>query len=286
MSASVSFITSYQLENTFPGDVPFIVEELPYNSGEDERMMHLHRHNFYALGLCLSGSSTHMLDFEQITLNAGEMLLIIPGQVHQAIDIEGYGGSGFLLAFNADFLLLMQVALPDYVKGPICLPASDLQHAKLIFSQLLQEYIARPPQYVAMLQHYLAILIMLFHRYATPQAQSGPPLLARYRELLSAHFIEWTKPAQYASAMHVSADHLNEVVKLHTGQTLSAHITERRILEAKRLLLHARESIKEIAWHLQFNEVSYFNRFFKLHTGCTPAAFREKAREKYPSNPE
>lgn len=286
MSAPVPFITSYQLENIFQPDVPFIAEELPYSSGEDKRMMHLHRHDFYALGLCLAGSSTHMLDFEQVTINAGEMLMIIPGQVHQAIDIEGYGGNGYLVAFNADFLLPMQTALPDYVKGPIRLPAPDLQQAELIFRQLLREYIERPPQYVAMLQHYLAILVMLFQRHSTPHAQSGPPLLTRYRELLTTHFTEWTKPAQYASAMHVSADHLNEVVKQHTGQTLSTHITERRILEAKRLLLHARESIKEIAWHLQFNEVSYFNRFFKQHTGYTPAAFREKAREKYPSNPE
>jgi AraC-like DNA-binding protein len=286
MSAPVSLITSYQLENISPADVPFIIEELPYSSGENKRMMHQHRHDFYALGLCLAGSSTHMLDFEQVTISAGDMVLIIPGQVHQAIDIDGYGGEGYMVAFNADFLLPMQIALPNYVKGPIRLPAADLQQAKLIFGQLLQEYIERPPQYVAMLQHYLAILIMLFHRHATPNAQSGPPLLVRYRELLAMHFVEWTKPAQYASAMHVSADHLNEVVKQHTGQTLSSHITERRILEAKRLLLHAKESIKEIAWHLQFNEVSYFNRFFKLHTGCTPAAFREKARENYPSNPE
>ncbi|PWV45198.1 AraC family transcriptional regulator [Chitinophaga sp. S165] len=286
MSAPVPFITSYQLKNIFQPEVPFIVEELPYSSGDDKRMMQVHRHEFYALGLCLTGSSTHMLDFEQVTISAGEMLLIIPGQVHQAIDIEGYGGNGYLLAFNADFLLPMQIELPNYVKGAIRLPASDLQQAQFIFGQLLREYIERPPQYVAMLQHYLALLIMLFQRHAVNHAQSGPSLLVRYRELLAAHFVEWTKPAQYASAMHVSADHLNQVVKQHTGQTLSAHINERRILEAKRLLLHATESIKEIAWHLQFNEVSYFNRFFKQHTGQTPAAFREKAREKYPSNPE
>ncbi|SHN01766.1 AraC family transcriptional regulator [Chitinophaga sp. CF418] len=284
MSAPVPFITSYELENISPAGVPLMIEKMS-PAGKDERMMHLHRHNFYLLGLCLEGATTHMLDFKQVTIQAGEMRLIIPGQVHQVMAIDGYGDS-YVIAFTADFLLPVQTILPNYATGPVRLPEADLQQVTQLFSQLQKEYIERLPHYVAMLQHYLALLIMLFHRHATPDAQAGPPLLTRYRELLAVHFIEWTKPAQYASAMHVSADHLNEVVKQHTGQTLSAHISERRVLEAKRLLLHAKESIKEIAWHLQFNEVSYFNRFFKQHTGFTPAVFREKAREKYPSDPE
>lgn len=286
MSAPIPFITSYKLENISSAGIPFMIEKLSSDVGKDERMMHLHRHNFYMLGLCLEGTTTHMLDFKQVTIKAGEMMLLIPGQVHQAMAVDGYGSDGYIIVFTADFLLPMQTVLPHEATDPVHLPEADLQHVVQLFSQLEKEYTTRLPQYVAMLQHYLALLIMLFHRHATPNAQAGPSLLVRYRELLSRHFLEWTKPAQYASAMHVSADHLNEVVKQHTGQTISAHISERRILEAKRLLLHARESIKEIAWHLQFNEVSYFNRFFKQHTGFTPAAFREKAREKYLSNPE
>lgn len=286
MSAPVPLITSHELGNISPAGVPFYIEKLSSATVKDERMLHLHRHEFYVLGLCLEGATTHMLDFKQVTIKAGELLLLIPGQVHQAMDIEGYGVNGYMIAFTADFLLPMQIALPNYPVGPVQLPAADMQQALLIFSQLQKEYIERSPQFVAMLQHYMALLIMLFHRHTAPYTQAGPPLLRRYKELLATHFNEWTKPAQYASAMHISADHLNEVVKQHTGQTLSAHISERRILEAKRLLLHAKESIKEIAWHLQFNEVSYFNRFFKQHTGFTPAAFREKAREKYLSDPE
>jgi AraC-like DNA-binding protein len=286
MPAPVPFIASYELGNLSPAGVPFVIEALSPDMEKDERMQHLHRHDFYVLGLCLEGATTHMLDFEQITIGPGEIVLIIPGQVHQAMESGGYGSNGYLIAFTADFLLPMQIALPNYPTAPVRLPTADLHQAKLIFSQLQKEYREQSPQYVAMLRHYLALLLVLVQRHAAPYTQAGPPLLARYRELLAVHFTEWTKPAQYASAMHVSADHLNEVVKQHTGQTVSAHISERRVLEAKRLLLHAKESIKEIAWHLQFNEVSYFNRFFKQHTGYTPAVFRENARGKYLSNPE
>ena len=285
MPVSAPFIVSYQLEDFSPGGIPFVVGELSKHVADGHaHMMCTHRHSYYMLGICTEGETTDMLDFEPITVKAGEMMLIVPGQVHQPL--RDYKGKGYIAAFSADFLLHQEVSLPTLPSGPVRLSATDFTQACTIMTQMQREYTERPPQYVAILQHYLALLITLLYRHATAYIQSGPPLLQQYRTLLGTHFLEWTKPAQYAAALHVSGDHLNEIIKLHTGQTVSAHLNERRILEAKRLLLHAKESIKEIAWHLQFNEVSYFNRFFKQHTGYTPAAFREKVREKYPSDPE
>lgn len=284
MPSPVPFVVPDELEKNSPAGIPFMIDSLSSQSDEHELLMSIHRHSFYALGICLEGESSHMLDFQQVVVRTGEMLLLVPGQVHQPLDV--FNGKGYFIAFKAEFLLSHPILLPNHITGPVRLSESDFEQSRQIFANLIREYNEQPPQYVQMLQHYLALLITLYHRHNEPAIQSGPPLLIRYRELLATHFLEWTKPAQYASAMHVSADHLNEVVKQHTGHTLSAHINERRILEAKRLLLHASESIKEIAWQLQFNEVSYFNRFFKQHTGTTPAAFRERVREKYPPIPE
>lgn len=284
MPGTAPFIVSYKLEDFSADSIPFHIETVSATPSRHAHLMAAHRHGYFMLAVCMEGESTHMLDFEQVSIQAGEMILIVPGQVHQPI--SNNTKNAFIVAFSADFMLEQQVVLPAHPFGPIRLSERDLTQVNVIMTQMAQEYQEQPTQYVAMLQHYLCLLLTLFYRHAAPHIQSGPPLLLRYRELLSAHFLEWTKPAQYAAAMHISADHLNEVIKQHTGQTVSAHINERRVLEAKRLLLHAKENIKEIAWHLQFNELSYFNRFFKQHTGCTPAAFREKAREKYLSDPE
>jgi len=284
MPSPVPFVVPDDLEKNSPAGIPFMIESLTPQTSEHELLMNIHRHSFYALGICLEGESSHMLDFQQVTVRKGEMLLLVPGQVHQPLEV--FNGKGHFIAFRADFLLSHPILLPTHISGPVRLSTADFEQAKQIFDHLIKEYTEQSPQYVQMLQHYLVLLITLYHRHNEASVQSGPPLLMRYRELLATHFLEWTKPAQYAAAMHVSADHLNDVIKQHTGQTLSAHITERRILEAKRLLLHANESIKEIAWQLQFNEVSYFNRFFKQHTGTTPAVFRENVREKYPPIPE
>ena len=47
-----------------------------------------------------------------------------------------------------------------------------------------------------------------------------------------------------------------------------------RILRAQELLLHSNMSVTEIAIYLNFGSISYFNRIFKKHTGCTPLSYR------------
>jgi len=264
--------------------IPFAIEKLPDEDLDDSAMRHAHRHGFYLIGIQIEGQSIQMLDFERIETNPKDMMIIVPGQVHESV-AETFI-QGWLIAFGAEFLADQQVQLPTAPMNKVALPDTDFEQVKLIAELMHGEYKRRSPNYISLLQQYLSILVTIMQRNACDKHQPGPDLLLRYRELIAANFMQWTKPAQYAAALHISADHLNEVVKQHTGQTASALITDRRILEAKRLLLHAKETVKEIAWHLQFNEVSYFNKFFKQHTGYTPASFRDSVREKYHSIPE
>jgi AraC family transcriptional activator of pobA len=52
-------------------------------------------------------------------------------------------------------------------------------------------------------------------------------------------------------------------------------IHSRRMLEARRLLLHSTSSIKEVAYELGFEDLQTFSRFFKREEGKSPTAFQE-----------
>jgi hypothetical protein len=56
--------------------------------------------------------------------------------------------------------------------------------------------------------------------------------------------------------------------------TLKELINEYIILESKRQLLATSNQVGQIADHLGYEDVSYFIRFFKKHTGYSPEAFR------------
>lgn len=47
-----------------------------------------------------------------------------------------------------------------------------------------------------------------------------------------------------------------------------------RIQRAQELLRHSNMSVTEISAYLNFGSISYFNRIFKKHTGCTPLVYR------------
>lgn len=81
-------------------------------------------------------------------------------------------------------------------------------------------------------------------------------------------------PAHFADQLHVHVNHLNSVVKKHTGKTTRAIIQERVMTEAKALLRNTNWNIAEIAYALGFEYPSHFNKYFKHFTTETPMEFR------------
>ncbi|MCC8143649.1 MAG: helix-turn-helix domain-containing protein [Tannerellaceae bacterium] len=80
----------------------------------------------------------------------------------------------------------------------------------------------------------------------------------------------------YARYLNVHTNYLNRAVKEITGKSTTAHITERIIAEAKALLLHTDWNVSEVAYALGFDYPTYFNNFFKKHTGTNPRSLREE----------
>jgi len=76
--------------------------------------------------------------------------------------------------------------------------------------------------------------------------------------------------------MNISPKHLNAICKQSTNKTVTELIHGRILTEAKRLLSYSTLNIKQISFDLGFNDLSYFQRFFKKRTGKTPREFRQE----------
>jgi AraC-like DNA-binding protein len=81
-------------------------------------------------------------------------------------------------------------------------------------------------------------------------------------------------PSSIAEQLHVHVNHLNSVIKKHTGRTTRDIIHERVIGEAKTLLRNTDWNISEIAYALGFEYPSHFNKYFKHLASVTPMEFR------------
>ena len=88
-----------------------------------------------------------------------------------------------------------------------------------------------------------------------------------FEELLEQNFIKEKSAFQYAERLNLTTKHLNRITQTVVQKTVSEIITERTILEAKRMLIYLDESLVDIAFRLGYEEYSYFVRVFRKKTG-------------------
>jgi AraC-like DNA-binding protein/quercetin dioxygenase-like cupin family protein len=252
-----------------------------------------HRRVDYSVTLVISGELTQYIDFEKYTIKAPALLLLSPDQIHQ------FMGDSLCevvtVAFEPDFFREEPVSSSNMICWAACVfqtPVIQLTDGQLkelmSFTKLmlketehsrpLREMIVRN-----LLNTLLAAIARLPQREVeTVQADNMQNRIVRhFMELSDVHFKDKTQVTHYADMMYVTPGHLNDTIKSVVGKTAKQIIDEKRITEAKRLLFWNEHSIKEIAWQLNFEDDGYFNRFFKKHTGHTPAVFQKSIREKY-----
>lgn len=247
-----------------------------------------HRDTHYLLVLLTQGELHLRVDFEAVSLVGPALLLVSPGQVHQllrAAHPQGWGVSFEPSLLEADWQLLLErgLARPPQLSST----APFYAHAEALLQLLANCQAGAADAYTGRtLQALLTALLSLVAGQLAPDpARPRPPetrglLLARaFEDLLRQHYGQWKQPAQYAAALAITGAHLNDTVKEQTGRSVSAHIQQRAVLEAKRLLYTTTRSVQEIGYALGYDEPGYFGKLFKKVTGLTPQQFRRQFRE-------
>lgn len=74
----------------------------------------------------------------------------------------------------------------------------------------------------------------------------------------------------------ITEDHFIRIFKKEVNCTPIKYINLKKLEKAQLLLLTTDMPIKDIAFELSADNISYFNRSFKNHTGKTPGQYREE----------
>jgi AraC-like DNA-binding protein len=102
-------------------------------------------------------------------------------------------------------------------------------------------------------------------------------LVKRFYQLVEENNHKNFSLKQYANLLAITPNHLTQAVKRYTSKTSSQIIKAKQVLEIKRLLVHTNLNISEIAQQLNFEDQSYFTKFFKRETGYSPLQYRAEA---------
>ncbi|MBL7864795.1 MAG: helix-turn-helix domain-containing protein, partial [Cyclobacteriaceae bacterium] len=102
--------------------------------------------------------------------------------------------------------------------------------------------------------------------------------LDEFMQLIETNVAIKKQVSDYTEMLNISSYQLSAITKRALGKTPSELIDDHIILESKRYLLATPDQVNQIAWHLGYEDPSYFIRFFKKHTGYSPEAFRSNSR--------
>jgi AraC family transcriptional activator of pobA len=264
------------------------VKELHANKLPDEhRRDMMHRDNHYLMMVALEGTFRLSVDFKEINFRAPATCTIHPGQVHCLLNFnlaKGWAISFDPLLIDAQMQHIFEQAT---IKTPIIRMMDNSEKDIISIMQMMHKYQDLPasPIHTNIVHALLAVLLGIISVQVTLPKPLNKPTVNRsavieqsFMDLLKAHFKIWKSPSRYADELAISVAHLNAVIKTATGETVSAHIQETSVLEAKRLLCFTALSIKEIGYEAGYNEPVYFGKLFRKVTGMTPVQFRKQFR--------
>lgn len=112
---------------------------------------------------------------------------------------------------------------------------------------------------------------------------SGDALYERFMDLLFLHRGKKRSVIFYASQLYITPKYLCAVVKKASGKTPTEWINEETVREIECRLCHTQATIKEIAYELNFPNLSFFGKYFKSAKGVSPKRYRENYVNQYQS---
>lgn len=284
-------IPGYSIETLKAGEhnsaQEFELFRFEYFARDIEHLKMPHRHYFYTLILVTGGTGSHDIDFTNYLLQPNRLFLIAPGQVHAWNELNRV--KGFVLLFTDNFVALSKgrkllANWPLFRAGQSCsvdIPTVDImkwvEHFESMEAEIkLADDFTRDAIFYAIGN----LLVRASRQYevANPRSSTSQDLLFQFQELIEANFATLKTPKEYANQLHITPNYLNSFCKKRSGKSAGELIRQRIILEAKRLLAHTQLPVAQVAYQLNFNDNSYFGRFFKKYAGITPEEFRKPLR--------
>lgn len=255
-----------------------------------EMMTKPHRAQFYQIIWNEKGEGNHLIDFNSVNIK-DNTILFIP---HNSVSVFDKNGSyeGKAILFTDNFYCKNKEDV-KYLKTSILF--SDLYNTakinvnpamselKVYLNSMETEFKRKHDISQHNILHNMLHIFLLqaereIRKQGFEELKQSPLLdiLVHFKELLEKNYRIERSVNKYASELNLSEKQLYKSTKTIFDKTPKQIIDERVLLEAKRLLVHSSESVKEIAYGLGYDEPTNFIKYFRKHTKYTPLEFREQ----------
>lgn len=258
-----------------------------------------HGHDFPTLTYFERGGGSMRSGEREWRVEAGDVYVIAPGEVVGAGDAGGLrGAEGWGVFFAPEVLgprapgaFLSWRAHPllfPFVRGAaggilrLKVPAAERPTWSERCLALDDELRHRRDGYQEAVLAQLTLLLVGVARLAADVVGdlrlNDEPLLAEVFGFIEERYRERISLRDVARAVSLSPGHLTTVVRRKTGRTVQQWIAERRMAQARRLLVETDLTVEEVGGRVGYADPVYFVRSFRRAHGITPLGWRRAGR--------
>lgn len=246
------------------------------------------RLTYHRILLVENGSGILTIDEKSFEVKSHEVFLMSKGQVYQFETSSII--SGYVISFGDCFWEKTPKSASNCkavlfnnttANQRLILNNSEMSELLFLFTILLNEY--QTPQYInqmdALASYLKIVMIKLANVRITEETTFDSQDYLMYRkfmEILSTEYRNDRAVNSYAEMLNITARKLSEICKRCSGMSAKEIINGQLIAEAKRLLQFSSDTVKEIAYELNFNTPEQFSHLFKKNTEISPADYRNQ----------
>lgn len=287
---------------TFREDKKHTEVAFPYNTylcsiPLDFSSVPVHWHEEMELIVVKKGRGLVTLDRESRLLEAGQAVIVLPGQLHGIRQYQQERMEYENIIFRLEMLLPKEgdvcgpKFLEPYRDGKLLYPAwiddSALYHEEMLecirkMDELSEQ---RPRGYPLAVKGWLfQFFFLLFSRVEPTLAEEGrEKSLDKMKRILRRIEVDYGKPLsieEMAEFSGFSESHFMKFFKNHMGVPFVSYLNDYRLTLAARALAEGQEDVLTVAMDVGFSNVSYFNRLFKKKFRMTPLEYRKRGEKR------
>lgn len=272
--------------------------EFPYNTylcsiPLDFTQVPLHWHEELELIVIKKGQGYVSVNFHPETVSAGDIILILPGQLHCVDQKAGcvmeyenilfkpemlVSGENDLCA-NHFILPILHEEMPAFTFiTPAC---SSYPGLAAVIGHIDELCEAQPQGYQLAVKGYLFHFFYLLisaqqNRDSVPKVKTKSlKKLKTILKYVEEHYAEPITIDDMAAITFYSKSHFMKFFKNHMGTGFIEYLNDYRLTMAARLLVTTAAPVIEAAALTGFDNLSYFNRLFKRKYNQTPGQYRK-----------
>ena len=225
----------------------------------------------------------HSLDLLEINLSSGELLFVVPNQIHTSPPLKK-GLKFHSLSFEANCLSLLPrqfyFLTNPFNRQIISFDNESRLRVKTLFETLRQLLFSASTRnnteiILAHLNTLLSEFNNAYFKNSGLEIFSGNKLskYIQFKLFIEAEFKKQPSVNSIAKKLLISENQLFSIVKEFSELSPKKYLIQRSMLEAQRILFYEKPSVKELAYELGFADPDYFSRLFKKQTGNTISHF-------------